>query len=190
MDASTDRIERSILIRTDIAAAWELVSEPGWFINDGGITRHEVERDGDLARVTDPDHGTFLIRTVALEEPQRAAFRWLPVEPDPETELATELAIEPAPETGPAPDPAPEPGQAQDEGSTLIEFRLEDCGDGSVRLTVTESGFESLPVPEETRRHTREDNTEGWIIELAVARQFLEQGLAPETRAWSLLAED
>jgi hypothetical protein len=188
MNASTDRIERSILIRTDLAAAWALVSEPGWFINDGGITRHEVERDGDLARVTDPDHGTFLIRTVALEEPHRAAFRWLPVEPSPETEAATELALETASETPPAPEPVS--GQAQDEGSTLIEFRLEDSGDGTVRLTVDESGFESLPVSEETRRHTLEDNTEGWIIELAVARQFLERGAVAEAPAPSLLAED
>ncbi|GAA3695210.1 polyketide cyclase [Arthrobacter ginkgonis] len=186
MNASTDRIERSILIRTDLTAAWALVSEPGWFINDGGITRHEVERDGDLARVTDPDHGTFLIRTVALEEPHRAAFRWLPVEPGPETEAITELALEPASETAPAPQPA----AGQDEGSTLIEFRLEDSGEGTVRLTVAESGFESLPVSEETRRHTREDNTEGWIIELAVARQFLESGAVPEAPASSLLAED
>ncbi|GER24196.1 polyketide cyclase [Zafaria cholistanensis] len=188
MSASTDRIERSILIRTDLAAAWALVSEPGWFINDGGITRHEVEHDGDLARVTDPDHGTFLIRTVALEEPHRAAFRWLPVGPIPEPRASGGLPLEPASETAHA--AVPEAGQAGDEGSTLIEFQLEDCGDGTVRLTVSESGFESLPVPEETRRHTREDNTEGWIIELAVARQFLERGPVPEAPAWSLLAED
>jgi hypothetical protein len=98
--------------------------------------------------------------------------------------------LEPAPETPRASEPAPAAEQEQDRGSTLIEFRLEESGDGTVKLTVAESGFEALPVSEETRRHTLEDNTEGWIIELAVARQFLESGSVPEAPASSLLAED
>lgn len=85
MTIDFDRIEREIAIDAPAQRVWELVSEPGWFINDERITEHRIERNGDLAIVTDPAHGRFALRTVALEEPRYAAFRWHVDADDPDS---------------------------------------------------------------------------------------------------------
>jgi uncharacterized protein YndB with AHSA1/START domain len=50
-------------------------------------------------------------------------------------------------------------GKSVDEGSTLVEFRLEPLSGGGTRLHLRESGFE--------REDDRWSNTEGWVTELA-----------------------
>ncbi|MDF3339226.1 SRPBCC domain-containing protein [Mycolicibacterium septicum] len=76
MTTDFDRIEREIAIDAPAQRVWDLVSEPGWYINDERITEHHIERDGDVAIVTDPTHGKFALRTVAVDEPRYVAFRW------------------------------------------------------------------------------------------------------------------
>ncbi|MUL85271.1 MULTISPECIES: ATPase [unclassified Mycolicibacterium] len=76
MTTDFDRIEHEIAIDAPAQCVWDLVSEPGWYINDKEITDHHIERDGDVAIVTDPSHGRFALRTVTLDEPRYAAFRW------------------------------------------------------------------------------------------------------------------
>ena len=76
MTTDFDRIEREIAIDAPAQRVWDLVSEPGWYINEERITEHTIERDGDVAIVTDPTHGKFALRTVTLDEPRYAAFRW------------------------------------------------------------------------------------------------------------------
>ena len=46
--------------------------------------------------------------------------------------------------------------------STLVEFRLEPIA-GGTRLTIVESGFESIPEPR--RFEVLRGNTEGWNIQ-------------------------
>lgn len=88
MDTDYDRIEREIAIDAPAARVWALVSEPGWYINDSQITEHEIIRDADISYVTDPTHGRFALRTVELDEPKYAAFRWL-IDPDDPASTAT-----------------------------------------------------------------------------------------------------
>ncbi|AZG46828.1 SRPBCC domain-containing protein [Gordonia insulae] len=76
MDTQFDRIEREITIDAPIARVWALVSEPGWYANDQRIGDHRIEHDGDMSYVHDPKHGKFAFRTVTLDEPTYAAFRW------------------------------------------------------------------------------------------------------------------
>ncbi|MBU9766503.1 ATPase [Mycobacterium sp. TNTM28] len=76
MTTDYDRIEREITIDAPAQRVWDLVSEPGWYINDEQITEHRIDRDGDVAIVTDPTHGRFALRTVTLDAPRYAAFRW------------------------------------------------------------------------------------------------------------------
>lgn len=78
-----DTIEQSVRIAAPAERVWELVSEPGWFANADALTPHRLERDGDLTTVHDPAHGPFAFRTVALEPPTYAAFRWLADAADP-----------------------------------------------------------------------------------------------------------
>lgn len=77
MSTELDRIEREITIQAPASRVWSLISEPGWYINDGEIVEHTLERSGDVTTVHDPTHGTFRCRTLELDEPRYAAFRWL-----------------------------------------------------------------------------------------------------------------
>lgn len=137
-----DRIEREISIDAPAERVWSLVSEPGWFINDKAITEHRIDRDGDLSTIHDPVHGAFTFRTVALDEPRYAAFRWLADSTDPQSE------------------------------STLVEFWITPS-DSGVLLRVVESGFAALPGSDADRRARFDDNSEGWTIELELARTHL-----------------
>jgi hypothetical protein len=123
---------------------WDLVSEPGWYINDNQIVEHRIERTGAVAVVHDPVHGAFAFRTVELDEPRYAAFRWMADASDPSA------------------------------ASTLVEFWIEERPDSTVVLKVTESGFASLPGDAQERRRQFDASTEGWRIELSLAKRHLE----------------
>ena len=74
----TDRIERSITIAATPERVWQIVSEPGWWINGGTIRPHRIEDAGNgTSIVHDEEHGAFHIRTERLDPPRYAAFRWL-----------------------------------------------------------------------------------------------------------------
>ena len=65
IDASAERV-------------WALVARPGWYINQGAVVSNPVlETDGDLTVLRHPEHGDCRIRTVSLDPPRYAAFRWL-----------------------------------------------------------------------------------------------------------------
>jgi len=42
-----DRVETDVVVDCDIEAAWALVSEPGWWVNDGPLGDHEVSLGDD-----------------------------------------------------------------------------------------------------------------------------------------------
>lgn len=144
----TDRIERQIEIAASAQRVWELISRPGWFINDGAVIDHRIEHRGDVAVVHDPVHGAFPIVTVRLDPPRYAAFRWL-------SEQGTETDLTSTP-------------------STLVEFWIEQTSPDAVLLRVVESGFASLAATEAQRRRMVEENTSGWETELTAARAYLD----------------
>ncbi|WP_136609823.1 ATPase [Sinomonas albida] len=137
-----DRIDKSIDIAAPAERVWELVSEPGWFINDGAYRAHQITHDGEVSLVRDPVHGDFGFRTVALEAPRHAAFRWV----------------------------------GEGAGTTLVEFFV-DANDGGATLRVVETGFASLPGSDAERRAAFDGNSEGWDVELGVARTACEDGV-------------
>jgi uncharacterized protein YndB with AHSA1/START domain len=146
MPETPDTIERSITIAGTAEDVWALVSVPGWWINDGTLRDHRIEQEGDLVVIHDEQHGLFRLRVGPLEPPRRAVFAWVP-------------------HSG---------GEAPESGvGTSVEFRIEDDPDG-VRLTVIETGFAALDLPEERRRRNVEDNDEGWVLELEAARREIE----------------
>lgn len=144
MTEEFDRIEKQIDIDAAADRVWSLISEPGWYINDKAIRDHRIERQGDVDIVHDPVHGAFAFRTVTLDPPKYAAFRWI---------------ADPTEVDGP---------------STLVEFWIDETGSDSVVLKVIESGFASLPGDAAERRKKFDDNTEGWTIELGAAKTHLE----------------
>jgi uncharacterized protein YndB with AHSA1/START domain len=132
-----DSVERSIRIDAGARRVWDLVTRPGWWINDGEVTGHRIERDGDRARVTDPSCGAFEILTVKLEPLSYAAFRWR----------------------------SDGVSRSVDGPTTLVEFWLDDHGDGSVTVRVVESGFRT--------EENRSGNDRGWLQELGALRRAL-----------------
>jgi uncharacterized protein YndB with AHSA1/START domain len=76
-----DRIDRSIDIDAPAERVWGLISQPGWWINSGTIDPDQAierdENDDDVVVVHHEEHGDFRIRTVELDQPRYAAFRWL-----------------------------------------------------------------------------------------------------------------
>ncbi|WP_375001049.1 ATPase [Aeromicrobium sp. CTD01-1L150] len=140
---TTDRtvIEDHVEIKADAQRVWQLVSEPGWWINEGEYREHSItEREG-LVLVTDERWGTFPLSVEHSDPPRYIAYRWYE---------STE---------SPRPD-AP---------STLTEFWIEDHESGGVTLRVRESGFETLGKDAEALRSHIADNTAGWAEELRVA---------------------
>ncbi|MFS4490191.1 SRPBCC domain-containing protein [Dietzia kunjamensis] len=144
-DDVPDEIVRSIRIDAEAQTVWGIVSEPGWFINDGEWTEHEITTEGDVSRVVDPVHGEFSIRTVELDPPRRAVFRWL----------------------------GGQVGSVDEFPSNTIEFTVEPQGSGVV-LTVRETGFAGLSSDAVVRRQRFEENSAGWETELDLARRRAE----------------
>lgn len=144
-DDVPDEIVRSIRIDATADTVWGIVSEPGWFINDGEWAEHEITTEGDVSRVVDPVHGEFSIRTVELDPPRRAVFRWL----------------------------GGQVGSVDEFASNTIEFTVEPRG-GGVVLTVRETGFAGLSSDAVVRRQRFEENSAGWETELDLARRRAE----------------
>lgn len=78
LDDDLDRIDRQIDIDAPAERVWALVARPGWYVNQGAVVSNPVlETDGDLTVLRHPEYGDFRIRTVSLDPPRYAAFRWL-----------------------------------------------------------------------------------------------------------------
>ncbi|MGH3354080.1 MAG: ATPase [Nocardioides sp.] len=148
--AELDSISRQIDIDAPAEKVWALVTRPGWYINDGSVEddpaiRVETADDGtEVSVVTDPTMGEFRFRTVELDEPRYAAFRWLGT-----------------------------PYREVSEG-TLVEFWVEANPAGGVTLKVLESGFSTLSEDPAVWLKEREGNDKGWAEELAVAKTYVE----------------
>lgn len=56
--------------------------------------------------------------------------------------------------------------------NTLVEFRIEDNGDGTCKLTMTESGFADLPI--ELMEAAFKQNSGGWEFMLGRLVQYFE----------------
>ena len=93
----TDRIERSVTIGATPERVWQIVSEPGWWINGGTLRPHRIEDAGDGTSVVhDEEHGAFRIRTERLDPPRYAAFRWIGREDEKGAGTLTEFWVEDA----------------------------------------------------------------------------------------------
>jgi uncharacterized protein YndB with AHSA1/START domain len=77
-DEELDRIERSIDIDATAETVWQLVTRPGWWINEGDVDPDpEVRREGDLDVVVHPKFGEFRLRTLEQDEPRYIAYHWV-----------------------------------------------------------------------------------------------------------------
>jgi uncharacterized protein YndB with AHSA1/START domain len=149
----SDTIERDILIAAPAEKVWEVVSIPGWWINEGSALELSlIERiTEDRAIVRHPKHGDFLVERLDVDPPRAVSFRWLVGGAEgPRTEVAEGQLLH-----------------------TRVTLTLTPEPGGTL-LSVVESGFAAAAVDEDVRRRAYEGNSEGWKIELDVVRAYVE----------------
>ena len=148
-----DQIRKEVTIKAPIERVWRAVSDARefgtWFGLDTNGQAFEAGRTIN-AKITEPPEYAGMPFVMIVQEvvaPRLFSFRWHP------------YAVEESP------DYAAEP-------TTLVEFVLEPEGSGT-RLTITESGFDS--IPEERRASAFRSNEEGWSIQAEQVRIYAER---------------
>ena len=121
--SSTDRIEKSIVLKAPRARVWRALTDPREFGSWVRVALESPFREGATVRgrITYPGYEHVVMEVVVerIEAQRLFSYRWHPYAADP----ANDFSNEP---------------------TTLVEFRLDDAP-GGTRLTVTESGFDALP---------------------------------------------
>lgn len=140
-----DRIEQRITIRAAQDKVWHLVARPGWWLP--GSSADPARGPGRVAVAYSGDTRPYVINVVRVEPQGYASFRW----------ASAFGGTEPA------------PGNA-----TLVEFYLRPVG-GELGVTVVESGFASLDLPDALREDEWKGNKGGWQYELAGLRTRAEK---------------
>ena len=89
-----DRIDRSIEIDASADRVWDLVTRPGWWINEGTVDPEpDLRVEGETAVVSHPTYGEFRLVTVESRPTTYVSYRWLDQESDDGT--LVEFRIEP-----------------------------------------------------------------------------------------------
>ena len=144
---STDRIEKTIVLRAPRSKVWRALTDSAqfgeWFQArlEGPFTPGRKVR----GPMTYPgyEHLAFEV-TVEQMEPERLfSWRW---QPGGDSD----------------PDPA--------EPTTLVVFELEEVPEGT-RLTVTETGFDRIPIARRPKAYR--ENDQGWTGQLESLRKYV-----------------
>ncbi len=142
MTSTTDRIEKTILLRAPKSRVWRALTDSGEF---GTWFRVKLESGFAVGRtvkgkVTYPgyEHLTFSVEVERMDAERLFSFRWHPYAVDPKVDYSAEPA-------------------------TLVEFRLEEAAGGTM-LTVVESGFDRVPAGR--RDEAFRMNSQGWAIQM------------------------
>ena len=158
--AVTDRIEKRIVLHASRARVWNALSDAKefgeWFgvrfdgpFVAGAPLRGVIvptQADVEIAKLQEPYAGRAFDITVDRIEPQRLfSFRWHP------------YAVEPGVDYSKEP-------------TTLVVFTLEEQPDG-IRLTVTESGFDQIPL--DRRAQAFGANEGGWEKQMTLIEKHL-----------------
>ena len=142
MTSTTDRIEKTILLRAPKSRVWRALTDSAEF---GTWLRVKLESGFAVGRtvkgkVTYPgyEHVTFSVEVERMDAERLFSFRWHPYAVDPKVDYSAEPA-------------------------TLVEFRLEEAAGGTM-LTVVESGFDRVPAGR--RDEAFRMNSQGWAIQM------------------------
>lgn len=162
MIASTDRIEKRVILRAPQARVWRAITDARrfgtWFGAEfdgpfaagarlgGRIVPTQV--DPEVAELQEPHRGTRMEIFVERIEPMRVfSFRWHPYSVD-------------------------ETADHSHEPMTLVTFELTPVEDGT-ELTITESGFDQIPL--ERRAQAFRSNEGGWTAQLGLIAKYLDR---------------
>jgi uncharacterized protein YndB with AHSA1/START domain len=165
MASSTDRIEKTVVLRAPLARVWRAVSDAkefgSWFgvefdrpFAAGAAMKGRIvptRADPEVAAQQKAYEGAAFTCTVETIEPMsRFSFRWHPFAVDP----AVDYSGEP---------------------TTLVVFELAEVP-GGTRLTITESGFDRVPLAR--RAKAFEMNEQGWAAQVRLVEKYLAHAAA------------
>lgn len=162
MNSTPDRIEKRIVLRAPLARVWRAISEAkqfgSWFGVEldgefaagtrltGRIAPTKV--DPEVAKLQQPYVGfPFEFHVERMEPMSLFSFRWHPSAVDRNADYSAEPM-------------------------TLVEFRLEKAPRGTL-LTITESGFDRIPLERRAKAFTSNDG--GWSHQLRLIEKYLDQ---------------
>jgi uncharacterized protein YndB with AHSA1/START domain len=156
----TDRIEKRILLHAPRERVWRAISDAAefgrWFgvAFDGPFAAGQrltgrvvpTTVDPEVAKLQKPHEGKAFEFVIDRIEPmQRLSFRWHPFAIDP----AVDYSKEPM---------------------TLVTFELADKA-GGVELTVTETGFDRIPLARRAAAFAANDG--GWAHQVRLVEKYL-----------------
>jgi len=157
---NTDRIEKKVLLHAPRKRVWRALSDSTefgtWFgvkfdgpFAPGASLRGVIvptKVNAEVAKAQKPYEGKPFDITIEQMEPERLfSFRWHP------------FAVEPGVDYSAEP-------------TTLVEFNLEEMP-GGVMLTVTESGFDQIPLARRAKAFTA--NEQGWGMVVKLVEEYL-----------------
>jgi uncharacterized protein YndB with AHSA1/START domain len=160
MSTETDRIEKKILLRAPRGRVWRALTDASefgsWFgmkldgpFTPGAVMRGAIKPttvDPEVARMQKPHEGAPVELTVEEMEPERRfSFRWHPYAID----RSVDYSAEP---------------------TTLVAFELTEA-DGGILLTVTESGFDRIPIARRAQAFAANDG--GWSKQMELIEGYL-----------------
>ena len=160
MVTTTDRIEKTVLLRAPRDRVWRAISDPaefgswfgvefdGPFVAGARVTGRIVPTkvDAAVAKAREPYKGMAFECFIDRVEPMRLfSFRWHPFAVDKGVDYSKEP-------------------------TTLVAFELEEAADGT-KLTITESGFDRVPL--ERRAKAFSANDEGWTAQAKLLEKYL-----------------
>jgi uncharacterized protein YndB with AHSA1/START domain len=158
--STTDRIEKKVLLRAPRERVWRAISDSRQFGSWFGVAFDApfvagkpivgkivpTTVDAEVAKSQKPYTGLAFEFAVDRVEPMRLfSFRWHP------------YAVEPGVDYSKEP-------------STLVVFELEEAA-GGIMLTVTESGFDRIPL--ERRAKAFAANEGGWNAQMKLIEKYL-----------------
>ncbi|UZR29160.1 SRPBCC family protein [Methylococcus mesophilus] len=141
---TTDRIERSVVIRAPRERVWRALSNAEefgtWFgANLKGQTFAPGQRVRGQITVCGHEHAWFDVVIERIEPQDLLSYRWHPYAVDPAVDYT-------------------------EEQPTLVTFTLKDMPGNSTLLTIVESGFDR--VPPHRRLEAFRMNSRGWEAQL------------------------
>jgi len=157
---STDRIEKTILLRAPADRVWRALADSSefgtWFgmkfdgpFSPGARMRGVIQPtavDPEVGKAQKQYEGLAFEISIEQMEPERLfSFRWHPAA----VERGVDYSAEP---------------------TTLVTFALEQTANG-VKLTVTESGFDRIPLARRAKAFTA--NEQGWAVMVKVIEKYL-----------------
>ena len=158
-----DRIEKQTVLRAPRDRVWRAVSDAKEFGDWFGVAFDGEFRAGTrltgrikpttvdpkVAELQKPYEGqAFEVAVERVEPPRGLAFHWHPFAADTRVDYSKEPM-------------------------TLVTFALDEVPEGT-RLTITESGFDRLPVSR--RGEAYQANEGGWTHQLELIRKYLAPG--------------